>query len=31
VAVYSCIGFAGGFLGTLLFGLFLDWSGEQRG
>ena len=27
VAVYSCIGFAGGFAGTLLFGLSLDWSG----
>jgi MFS family permease len=27
VAVYSCIGFAGGFLGTLLFGLSLDWFG----
>ena len=27
VAVYSCIGFAGGFVGTLLFGLTLDWSG----
>jgi len=28
VAVYSCIGFAGGFVGTLLFGLPLDWFGE---
>jgi predicted MFS family arabinose efflux permease len=28
VAVYSCIGFAGGFVGTLLFGLPLDWLGE---
>jgi predicted MFS family arabinose efflux permease len=27
VAVYSCIGFAGGFVGTLLFGLSLDWFG----
>jgi predicted MFS family arabinose efflux permease len=27
VAVYSCIGFAGGFVGTLLFGLTLDWFG----
>ena len=27
VAVYSCIGFAGGFLGTLGFGLALDWFG----
>ena len=27
VAVYSCIGFAGGFLGTLVFGLALDWFG----
>jgi predicted MFS family arabinose efflux permease len=27
VAVYSCIGFAGGFLGTLLFGLMLDLFG----
>lgn len=27
VAVYSCIGFAGGFLGTLLFGAALDWFG----
>jgi len=27
VAVYSCIGFAGGFVGTLLFGLALDWFG----
>src|ERR1700760_1753473 len=27
VAVYSCIGFAGGFLGTLLFGLTLDMFG----
>lgn len=27
VAVYSCIGFAGGFIGTLLFGLTLDWFG----
>ena len=27
VAVYSCIGFAGGFLGTLLFGVALDWFG----
>jgi len=27
VAVYSCIGFAGGFMGTLLFGLSLDWFG----
>src|SRR4051794_9735085 len=27
VAVYSCIGFAGGFLGTLLFGLSLDRFG----
>jgi predicted MFS family arabinose efflux permease len=27
VAVYSCIGFAGGFTGTLLFGLTLDWFG----
>jgi predicted MFS family arabinose efflux permease len=27
VAVYSCIGFAGGFVGTLLFGLCLDWFG----
>jgi predicted MFS family arabinose efflux permease len=27
VSVYSCIGFAGGFLGTLLFGLSLDWFG----
>jgi MFS family permease len=27
VAVYSCIGFAGGFMGTLLFGLTLDWFG----
>jgi len=25
VAVYSCIGFAGGFIGTLLFGVALDW------
>jgi predicted MFS family arabinose efflux permease len=28
VAVYSCIGFAGGFAGALLFGLPLDWLGE---
>jgi predicted MFS family arabinose efflux permease len=27
VAVYSCIGFAGGFLGTLLFGVALDQFG----
>lgn len=27
VAVYSCIGFAGGFVGTLLFGVALDWFG----
>jgi hypothetical protein len=27
VAVYSCIGFAGGFIGTLSFGLSLDWLG----
>jgi hypothetical protein len=27
VAVYSCLGFAGGFLGTLLFGVALDWFG----
>src|SRR5262249_44864134 len=27
VAVYSCLGFAGGFIGTLLFGLSLDWFG----
>ena len=27
VAVYSCIGFAGGFIGTLLFGLSLDCFG----
>jgi hypothetical protein len=27
VAVYSCTGFAGGFIGTLLFGLSLDWFG----
>ena len=27
VAVYSCIGFAGGFVGTLMFGLALDWFG----
>jgi predicted MFS family arabinose efflux permease len=27
VAVYSCIGFAGGFVGTLLFSLALDWFG----
>jgi predicted MFS family arabinose efflux permease len=27
VAVYSCIGFAGGFFGALLFGLALDWFG----
>ena len=27
VAVYSCIGFAGGFIGTLLFGLTLDRFG----
>ena len=27
VALYSCIGFAGGFVGTLLFGLALDWFG----
>jgi dipeptide/tripeptide permease len=27
VAVYSRIGFAGGFIGTLLFGLSLDWFG----
>lgn len=27
VALYSCVGFAGGFIGTLLFGLALDWSG----
>jgi predicted MFS family arabinose efflux permease len=27
VAVYSCIGFAGGFIGALLFGLSLDWFG----
>jgi MFS family permease len=25
--VYSCIGFAGGFIGALLFGLSLDWFG----
>jgi predicted MFS family arabinose efflux permease len=30
VAVYSCIGFAGGFIGTLLFGLSLDWFGGTR-
>lgn len=31
VAVYSCIGFAGGFIGTLLFGLVLDvFSGNAR-
>jgi predicted MFS family arabinose efflux permease len=28
VAVYSCIGFAGGFVGTLLFGVPLDWLNE---
>jgi MFS family permease len=27
VAVYSCVGFAGGFLGTLLFGVALDRFG----
>ena len=27
VAVYSCIGFAGGFVGTLLFGITLDFFG----
>jgi hypothetical protein len=27
VAVYSCIGFAGGFLGTLMFGVALDRLG----
>jgi hypothetical protein len=27
VAVYSCIGFAGGFIGALFFGLALDWLG----
>ncbi|HTI83674.1 MAG TPA: MFS transporter [Acetobacteraceae bacterium] len=27
VAVYSCIGFAGGFVGTLLFGMTLDFFG----
>jgi hypothetical protein len=27
VAVYSCLGFAGGFGGALLFGLALDWFG----
>ena len=27
VAVYSCIGFAGGFVGTLAFGVALDWFG----
>jgi len=27
LAVYSCIGFAGGFIGTLLCGLSLDWFG----
>ncbi len=27
MAVYSCIGFAGGFIGTLLFGVALDWFG----
>ena len=27
MAVYSCTGFAGGFIGTLLFGLSLDWFG----
>jgi MFS family permease len=31
VAVYSCIGFAGGFVGTLLFGLALDrFGGTDR-
>ena len=29
VAVYSCIGFAGGFVGTLVFGLALDWFGGR--
>jgi hypothetical protein len=28
IAVYLCIGFAGGFVGTLLFSLPLDWLGE---
>ena len=28
IAVYSCIGFAGGFVGTLAFSLPLDWLGE---
>jgi hypothetical protein len=27
VAVYSCIGFGGGFVGTLLFGMTLDFFG----
>jgi sugar phosphate permease len=31
VAVYSCVGFAGGFIGTLLFGLALDWFGGTAG
>jgi len=31
VAVYSCIGFAGGFLGALLFGVALDrFGGSAR-
>src|SRR3978361_608704 len=28
IAVYSCIGFAGGFVGTLAFSLPLEWRGE---
>jgi hypothetical protein len=31
VAVYSCIGFAGGFLGTLMFGVVLDRLGADGG
>jgi hypothetical protein len=27
VALYSCVGFGGGFLGTVAFGAALDWSG----
>jgi hypothetical protein len=29
MALYSCIGFGGGFLGALLFGVALDLFGER--
>jgi MFS family permease len=30
MAVYSCVGFIGAFLGPLAFGIALDWGGDDR-